>query len=74
MCVCSRKVFLLLHHRGLPPGKLEDLRSASVNNNRFSAIAVVHRFYCYIWHASQVCCPRREICLLGLSGGCISVS
>lgn len=40
-------------HPGLEPGRLHDLRSASVNNERLAACAAVHRLHCPLRHFSQ---------------------
>jgi hypothetical protein len=39
--------------RNLSPGRLHDLRSASVNNDRLAACAAVHRLHAPLRHFSQ---------------------
>jgi endoribonuclease Dicer len=40
--------------RDLPPGRLHDLLSASVNNTRLAAVAVVNRLHANLWHTSAL--------------------
>ena len=52
--------------RGLEPGRLHDLRSASVNNERLAACAAVHRLHCPLRHFSQQLLAETSAFLDGL--------
>lgn len=48
--ICNRSG---CRRRTLPPGRMHDLRSASVNNERLAACAAVHRLHAPLRHFSQ---------------------
>lgn len=52
---CEHEMYcnLCVWCRKLPPGRLHDLRSASVNNERLAACAAVHRLHAPLRHFSQ---------------------
>jgi endoribonuclease Dicer len=43
---------LFNEHKGLTPGLLTKLRSASVNNERYARVAVKHKLHIYLRHGS----------------------
>ncbi|KAK9817465.1 hypothetical protein WJX74_006245 [Apatococcus lobatus] len=43
---------IVASYRSLPPGRISQLRSASVNNARLACIAVTHNLHCYLRQCS----------------------
>ena len=48
-----RYTYWVIHCRDIEPGKMHDLRSASVNNNRLAILAAWHRFHPFMRYFSQ---------------------